>query len=97
MEEGYIPPLLDFGLLDGRFVVDAAAAIACAREVAEHEGLLVGVSSGATLSAARRVAERMDSGNIVVIFADGGWKYLPARPWDGTASDAERLDEVHWW
>lgn len=97
MDEGYVPPLLDFGLLDGRFIVDSADAIACAKDVAEREGLLVGVSSGATLSAARRVAERMDGGNIVVMFADGGWKYLPARPWDGSVTDDERLDEVHWW
>ena len=97
MEEGYVPPLLDFDVLDGRFVVDSTTAIACAKEVAEREGLLVGVSSGAALSAARRVAERMDTGNIVVMFADGGWKYLPARPWDNTATEGERLDVVHWW
>ena len=97
LEEGYVPPLLDFGLLSGRFIVDSADALACAREVAEREGLLVGVSSGATLYAAGRVAQRMESGNIVVMFADGGWKYLPARPWDTPLDESERLNEVHWW
>ncbi len=97
MEEGYVPPLLDIGLLSGRFIVGSRDAIDCARMVAEREGLLAGVSSGATLSVALRIAERMESGNIVVMFADGGWKYLPARPWNAEAIDPVRLNEVHWW
>lgn len=95
--EGYIPPLLDLDSLDGRFLVDSASAIAAARQVVEVEGFLAGVSSGATMTGALRVAERMDSGNIVVMFSDGGWKYLPANPWDAAAQGDERLDEVHWW
>ena len=95
--EGYIPPLLDLDQLDGRFLVDSASAIATARRVVELEGILAGVSSGATLSAALRVAEGMESGNIVVMFSDSGWKYLPSRPWDSAGEGDERLDEVHWW
>jgi cysteine synthase len=97
LEEGYLPPLLDLAALDGRYLVDSASAIAAARTVIETEGVFAGVSSGATLHAARRVAERMDRGTIVVMFSDGGWKYLPARPWDATGAQAEALDEVHWW
>jgi cysteine synthase len=97
LAEGYIPPLLDLDTLDGRFLVDSASAIAAARRVVESEGLLVGVSSGATLVGALRVAERIDTGNIVVMFSDGGWKYLPAQPWDAAAQQDQRLDEVHWW
>ena len=95
--EGYIPPLLDLDTLDGRYLVDSASAIATARNVVETEGILVGVSSGAKLTGAYRLAERMDSGNIVVMFSDGGWKYLPAQPWDAADQGDERLDEVHWW
>jgi cysteine synthase len=95
--EGYIPPLLDLDTLDGRYLVDSASAIATARGVVDREGILVGVSSGATLSGAYRLAERMDAGNIVVMFSDGGWKYLPAQPWDAAAGGDERLDEIHWW
>jgi [CysO sulfur-carrier protein]-thiocarboxylate-dependent cysteine synthase len=95
--EGYIPPLLDLDSLDGRFLVDSASAIAAARRVVETEGFLAGVSSGATLTGALRIAERMDAGNIVVMFSDGGWKYLPAQPWDAASQADPRLDEVHWW
>ena len=97
LEDGYVPPLLDLSMLDGRFLVDSSDAIACARRIVEEEGLFAGVSSGAALAAALRVAERVDEANIVVMFADGGWKYLPSRPWNAPADARERLDEVHWW
>ena len=95
--EGYIPPLLDLDQLDGRFLVDSASAIETARTDVEMEGNIAGVSSGAVLSCALRVSERMKSGNIVVMFSDGGWKYLPARPWDAAKEADDELDEVHWW
>lgn len=97
LAEGYIPPLLDLDTLDGRYLVDSAHAIQLARSVAESEGFLAGVSSGATLSGAYRIAERIERGNIVVMFSDGGWKYLPSQPWDAAERADERLDEVHWW
>ena len=97
LSEGYIPPLLDLGLLNRRFLVDSASAIAAARDVMRAEGVFAGVSSGAALHSALRVAEGMESGNIVMMFSDGAWKYLPSRPWDATGADAEALDEVHWW
>jgi cysteine synthase B len=95
--EGYVPPLLDLDRLSRRFLVDSASAITAARRVVETEGIFAGVSSGATLHAALRVAEEMERGTIVVMFSDGGWKYLPARPWDAAEAGDERLDEVHWW
>ena len=97
LADGYRPPLLDLAQLDSRFLVDSASAIAAAHRVIETEGVLAGVSSGATLHIALRIAEGMDRGNIVVMFSDGGWKYLPARPWDAAETGDERLDEVHWW
>jgi cysteine synthase len=97
LAEGYLPPLLDLDTLDGRFLVDSASAITASRRVVESEGFLAGVSSGATLTGALRIAERMDHGNIVVMFSDGGWKYLPAQPWDAAAQGEQRLDEIHWW
>lgn len=95
--EGYIPPLLDLDQLDGRFLVDSVSAIETARTVVETEGIFAGVSSGATLNCALRLSERMETANIVVMFSDGGWKYLPARPWDAAKEGDEALDEVHWW
>ena len=43
------------------------------------------------------MAERIEKGNIVVMFADGGWKYLPARPWEGADREDTGMDEIHWW
>jgi cysteine synthase B len=78
LDQGYLPPLLDESLLDGRFMVDAAASFAMMKELLAREGLFAGLSSGAALHAALRVAERMESGNIVVLLADTGWRYMPA-------------------
>ena len=97
LEEGYRPPLLDLDLLDGRMLVDSASAIAAAERVVREEGINAGISAGATLAAALRRAERMDRGNIVVMFSDGGWKYIPARPWDAAREGSAELDNIHWW
>ena len=97
LADGYVPPLLDLSKLDGRYLVDSASAIKTVRTVIEAEGILAGISSGATLHTAFRVAEGMDSGNIVVMFSDGGWKYLPSHPWDAAERGDEQLDEVYWW
>ena len=98
LQEGYVPPLLDLDMLSGRFLVDTDEAFRWARLVLEKEGIFAGVSSGAVLSCAQRVAQRMDEGNIVVIFADGGWKYLSAGPWLDEM-EARKLDpdETAWW
>ena len=97
LAEGFVPPLLDLSHLDGRFLVDNASAITACRTIVQEEGIMAGVSSGAVLHVALRVAQRMDRGNIVVMFADGGWKYLPARPWDAAREGQADLDDTHWW
>ena len=98
LEEGYIPPLLDMSLLDGRFIVDTQEAFQTARNLLDLEGVFAGVSSGAVLSCAMKMANRVDRGNILTIFADGGWKYLASGPWKEEME--ERLikpDETAWW
>ena len=97
LSEGYVPPLLALNLLDRRFLVDSATAIRTSHEIIAKEGIFAGISAGATLYAALRVAQGMEEGNIVVMFSDGGWKYLPARPWDAAREGSEELDETHWW
>lgn len=97
LEEGFRPPLLDLDALDGRFLVPSDRAIEAANRIIREEGIMAGVSSGATLTAALRVAERMEQGNIVMMFSDGGWKYLPSRPWEAAKQGDQNLDETHWW
>jgi cysteine synthase len=97
LSDAYAAPLLDLEQLHGRYLVGAARSIALAQEVARREGLMVGVSSGATLSVGLRFAERLEEGNVVVMFSDGGWKYLPSRAWGAAQADDPELDEIHWW
>ena len=98
LEEGYIPPLLDISFLDGRFIIDTQEAFETTRTLLKLEGIFAGVSSGAVLSCALKMATRIDKGNILVIFADGGWKYLATGPWKKEME--ERMlqpDETAWW
>ena len=96
--EGYVPPLLDLNFLDGRFLVDTATAANAARLAVEKEGILAGISSGATLSVALRLEQNMTEGNIVVMFSDGGWKYLSTGLW---TKDVGQMEEEAkgkiWW
>jgi cysteine synthase B len=100
LEDGYIPPNLNLGLLDAKILVRSVSAFRAVRELLRREGLLAGLSSGAVMHAALRWAQRMERGNIVMLFADAGWKYLnsPAflleAPLDG---EHEALDDVLWW
>jgi cysteine synthase B len=82
LEEGYVPPVLDASVLDDRFLVGNREAVVGVRRLMTEEGIFAGLSSGAALSVALRVAADMASGSIVVLFADGGAKYVSAGLWD---------------
>jgi cysteine synthase B len=98
LDEGFIPPVLDQSLLDGRIIVDSKNSFAATKELMDKEGIFAGVSGGAVLRAAQRVASRMERGNIVLLLADGGWKYLSTDLWNTEYEDlAEDLDEKTWW
>jgi cysteine synthase B len=98
LEEGFIPPVLDESLLDGKIVVDSRASFAGAKELTQAEGIFAGISAGAALRTAQRVAERRDSGNIVVLLADGGWKYLSTALWSRDYDEMEsEVEGKVWW
>ncbi|MEX2229512.1 MAG: cysteine synthase family protein [Dehalococcoidia bacterium] len=102
LDDGFIPPLLDESLLDAKLLVGNRHAVDHARRVLASEGLFVGISSGAVMHAALRVASRLGEGNIVLMFADGGAKYLSTELWDAPAPGAgydpdDPLDDVLWW
>jgi cysteine synthase A len=74
---GFVPPILDRGLIDEIVTVTDAVAERTARRLAEAEGLLVGPSAGANVYAACAVAQRLPpSGNVVTILCDSGERYL---------------------
>jgi cysteine synthase B len=63
-----------------------------------QEGIFAGVSSGAALSVAVKIGQRMERGNIVVLFADGGWKYMSTRLWTKNFKEAssDLEDQLLW-
>ena len=99
LSEGYIPPIVDLDLLDGKILVRSAHAFQAARTLLAHEGIFGGASAGAALHGALRWARRMKRGTIVVLFADGGWKYFGSSLWSQPAETPldESLDDVIWW
>jgi cysteine synthase B len=99
LAEGFVPPLLDLALLDGKILVRSSDAFRACSELMRKEAIFAGVSSGAVLHAAFKVAQRIERGNVVLLFADGGWKYLSTQLWTVDQPNAldEELDDVFWW
>jgi [CysO sulfur-carrier protein]-thiocarboxylate-dependent cysteine synthase len=96
LDDGYVPPILDVSKLDRKLLVSNEESIAGVRALLDAEGIFAGVSSGAVVHVARRLAAELDEGVVVCVLADGGWKYLSADFWD--AGDVERAMERHvWW
>jgi cysteine synthase B len=82
MASAVVPPIFEPQLAHRRVGVATEAAQDMARRLAREEGLLVGVSAGAALVGALGVAEETGGGTAVVIFPDGGERYLSDRFWD---------------
>jgi cysteine synthase B len=84
LEDGYIPPIFnDFNgpqLLDRKTVIGPRESIEWTKRLADS-GILAGISSGSALAGAVRCASSIESGVIVIISADGGWKYLSTGVW----------------
>ncbi len=96
LEDGYVPPILDVAKLDRKLLVSNAESLAGVRALIEQEGIFAGVSSGAVVHVATRLAADLAEGVVVCILADGGWKYLSADFW--TAPDpASTMEHGHWW
>jgi cysteine synthase B len=96
LDDGYVPPILDVGKLDRKLLVSNAESVAGLRALVDREGIFAGVSSGAVVHVARRLAEELDEGVVVCILADGGWKYLSADFWDALDADSA-MEHGHWW
>jgi cysteine synthase B len=98
LEDGYTPPILDITQLDRKVLVSNAEAVTALRKLLALEGVFAGVSAGAALAVARRVANDMDGGNVVCVFADGGSKYLSAGIYTKAADVLDReMEERVWW
>jgi [CysO sulfur-carrier protein]-thiocarboxylate-dependent cysteine synthase len=96
LEEGYVPPILDVSKLDRKVLVSNEESVREVRRLLDEEAIFAGVSSGAVVHVARKLAAELDEGVVVAILADGGWKYLSADFWE--AEDVERsMERTVWW
>jgi len=93
LDDGYVPPIFDPSVLDGKIIVRNMAAVEWSRRLVQECGIFSGLSSGAALHAAVRAAGRIESGTIVVLFPDGGWKYLSTGAWTDDLADVEETLE----
>jgi len=88
LEDGFVPPVLDQSLIDAKILVTSGDSVRRTRQLKDQEGIFAGPSCGAALHAALRIAANLERGKIVVILADGGWKYLSEDLW------TRELDEL---
>jgi cysteine synthase B len=98
LDDGFVPPILDLSRLDRKLLVTNRDSVVMTRRLAAEEGIFAGVSSGGVLHVCAQLAERMESGTIVGIVCDGGWKYLSTGIWTDSLDDIEdHLDHNLTW
>ena len=98
LEDGYVPPILDVTKLDRKMLVSNEESVHAVRALLDLEGIFAGVSCGAAIHVARKLAEEMEEGVIVTILTDAGWKYLSADFWEASDEDlAESMERTIWW
>ena len=98
MDEGYIPPVFEnwngSELLDRKRVVRPRESIEWTRRLVNECGVFAGLSTGAALAGAAKVAAEIDHGTILLIVCDGGWKYLSTGAYTADLDDAEANAEA---
>ena len=101
LEEGFVPELYDPALVSARFSVGSRDAVRRVRELLDREGIFAGLSTGAVLHAALAQAVRAvaagERAEIVVIIADGGWKYLSTGAYTADLDDSEEFLDTQVW
>lgn len=97
LDDGYIPPVFEkwggFELLDGKRIVRPRESLEWTRRLVAEAGIFAGISSGAAMAGAAKVAARIDTGTIVFIVCDGGWKYLSTGAYTDDLDEAEKNAE----
>ena len=97
LEDGYIPPVFENwngrDVLDRKRVVRPRESLEWTRRLVNECGIFAGISAGAALAGAAKVASEIDEGVIVFIVCDGGWKYLSTGAYTDDLDDAEKSAE----
>jgi cysteine synthase/molybdopterin converting factor small subunit len=96
LDDGYVPPILDVSKLDRKVLVSNEESVAAVRALLDREGIFAGVSAGAVVHVARKLAADLDEGVVVCVLADGGWKYLSADFWNATDVGSS-MERTLWW
>jgi len=82
--------------LDRKVLVSNAESVAAVQALLDLEGIFAGVSGGAVLHVARKLAAELEEGVVVCVLADAGWKYLSADFWE--TDDVEgSMERTLWW
>jgi cysteine synthase len=98
LDEGFVPPIFEPAQVDRKFLVNSDDALRATRELTSREGIFAGISSGAVIHVAQRIAADLDEGDVVCLLADGGWKYLSTEAWaDDLATAEKKVSESLWW
>jgi len=96
LDDGYVPPILDVSQLDRKVLVSNEESVRAVHALLREEGIFAGVSAGAAVHVAQKLAAELDEGVVVTILADAGWKYISADFWD--ADDIETsMERTLWW
>lgn len=98
LDDGFVPPIFESGLLDRKTIVRPRESIEWTRRLLRDCGVFAGISSGAAIAGAVKYAQTMESGTIVVLLPDGGWKYLSSGAWtDDIDVVEERAQRINYW
>jgi cysteine synthase B len=98
LDDGFVPPIFDPTEVNRKFLVSSSDSLRATRELTSREGVFSGISGGAVVHVAQRVAAEIDEGDIVCLLADGGWKYLSLEAWAEDLDTAEKgVGESLWW
>ena len=82
LKAGFVPPIIDLSIMDERPEVSNKDASIAVVKLLQQEGIFAGISSGVVIHQAIETASQMDSGNIVVVLPDGGFKYLSTNSYE---------------
>jgi [CysO sulfur-carrier protein]-thiocarboxylate-dependent cysteine synthase len=97
LDDGFIPPIIDLSILDRKIMVSNRDAIVWTKKLLDEEGVFAGVSAGAIAAIATRIGGELDSGNVVFLIPDDGWKYLSSGVYTKPIEEIENLDSTVWW